>query len=145
LPVTQFTPQAATLGGALIGIAAVILIAFNGRTAGVSGILGDLFPPYRNGGAVQSAAFLAGLIAAPLVASAATGTPVAQTVSSNLPVLAIAGALAGFGAVYGGGCTSGHGVCGLSRLSLRSVVATAIFMATAVATVFATRHLVGDF
>ena len=90
-----------------------------------------------------AAAFVIGLLAAPLIYAAATGAPFAQTVSGNVSLMAIAGLLVGFGASYGGGCTSGHGVCGISRLSLRSVVATAIFMTTGFVTVFVMRHVVG--
>ena len=88
-------------------------------------------------------AFILGLIAAPLVYVATTASPVAQTVSDNLPLMAIAGLSVGFGAAYGAGCTSGHGVCGLARLSPRSLVATAIFMLTGFATVFVMRHVIG--
>ena len=84
-----------------------------------------------------------GLIAAPLVYAAVAGGPFAQTVSDNATLMAGAGLLVGFGAAYGGGCTSGHGVCGIARLSLRSLVATAIFMATGFATLFAMRHVMG--
>ena len=132
---TEFTPIESLIGGALIGVSAVIFMLFLGRIAGVSGIVGRLLPPYRTPGVADAAAFLAGLIAAPAVYTAATGFPVHQMVSSNLPLLA------GFGAILGGGCTSGHGVCGLSLLSVRSLVATVIFMATAFITVFVARHV----
>ena len=141
MAITPFTPIESTIGGALIGVSAVILMLFLGRVAGISGIVGRLLPPYREPGIAGAAAFLAGLIAAPAIYAAATGLHVHQTVSSNLPVLAGAGLLVGFGAILGGGCTSGHGVCGLSRLSGRSLVATVTFMATAFATVFIFRHL----
>jgi uncharacterized protein len=141
--VTQFTPFASTIGGALIGVAAVMLMAFSGRIAGISGILGRLFPPYVDADPGGAVVFVLGLVAAPLVYAAVTGAPFAQTVSANTSLMAIAGLLVGFGTAYGNGCTSGHGVCGLARLSLRSLVATAIFMATAFATVFVMRHLVG--
>ena len=141
MPATPFTPFESAIGGALIGVSAVILMLFLGRVAGISGIVGRLLPPYREPGIAGAAAFLAGLIAAPAIYAAATGLHVHQTVSSNLPVLAGAGLLVGFGAILGGGCTSGHGVCGLSRLSVRSLVATVTFMATAFATVFIFRHL----
>lgn len=140
---TQFTPLASTIGGVLIGIAAVMLMLFNGRIAGISGIVGRVLPPYRNNDVVGAAAFILGLIAAPLGYTLARGTPVMQTVSGNVAVMLVAGLLVGFGTAYGGGCTSGHGVCGLSRLSLRSVAATAIFMATAFVTVFVARHILG--
>jgi uncharacterized protein len=140
---TEFTPLASTIGGALIGVSAVMLLLFNGRVAGISGILGRLFPPYDGADPGGAAAFVIGLLAAPLIYAAAMGAPFAQTVSGNVSLMAIAGLLVGFGASYGGGCTSGHGVCGISRLSLRSVVATAIFMATGFVTVFVMRHVVG--
>ena len=140
---TQFTPLASTIGGVLIGIATVLLLLFNGRIAGISGIVGRLLPPYRNNDVIGAAAFILGLMTAPLGYTLATGTSVLQTVSGNVPLLVIAGLLVGIGTAYGGGCTSGHGVCGLSRLSLRSVAATAIFMMTAFVTVFVTRHILG--
>jgi uncharacterized membrane protein YedE/YeeE len=88
-------------------------------------------------------AFVAGLMAAPLLYSTVIGASVTQTVSANAGLMAVAGFLVGFGTVYGGGCTSGHGVCGLARLSRRSLVATTIFMATGFATIFVVRHVVG--
>ena len=141
MAITPFTPIESTIGGALIGVSAVILMLFLGRIAGISVIVGRLLPPFKEAGLAGAAAFLAGLIAAPAAYTAATGLPIHQTVSDNLPLLAGAGLLAGFGAILGSGCTSGHGVCGLSRLSVRSLVATATFMATAFLTVFVTRHL----
>jgi uncharacterized protein len=139
--VTQFTPFASTVGGALIGIAAVILMLFNGRISGISGILGSLVLPYANAVVAEAAAFILGLVAAPVLWMALTGTSVQQTVSDNVIVMAAAGLLVGIGTIYGYGCTSGHGVCGLARLSLRSLVATLIFMAAGFATVFVTRHV----
>jgi uncharacterized membrane protein YedE/YeeE len=129
MTVTEFTPLASTIGGALIGAAAVMLMALTGRIAGISGILGRLLPPYTNADPFGAAAFVLGMIAAPLVYAAVAGGPFAQTVSDNATLMAAAGLLVGFGAAYGGGCTSGHGVCGIARLSPRSLVATAIFMA----------------
>ncbi|MBS7539602.1 YeeE/YedE family protein [Ancylobacter lacus] len=139
---TAFTPLAALLGGALIGLSAVLLMLIEGRIAGISGMASRILPPWR-GGIAPRAAFLAGLVAAPFVVQAVTGSPVAQTVSANLPLMAAAGLLVGFGAVLGSGCTSGHGVCGLARLSPRSLVATLTFMATGFLTVFLMRHLLG--
>lgn len=141
---TEFTPIASFAGGMLVGAAAVMLMAFNGRIAGISGILVRLLPPYEDNALTDRIGFVAGLIAAPLVYSLATGSPEAQTVSGNLPLMAAAGILVGLGAVYGGGCTSGHGVCGLSRLSVRSLAATATFMATGFLTVLVVRHMLGD-
>lgn len=139
--VTPFTPIASTIGGAIIGLAAVLLMLFNGRIAGISGILARLFPPYAGSDMAGAAAFIAGLILAPICYSIASGAPVAQTVSSNVVLMAVAGLLVGFGTVYGGGCTSGHGVCGLARLSRRSLVATVVFMVAGFATVFIVRHV----
>jgi len=141
--ITPFTPVASTIGGMLIGLSAVLLMLFNGRIAGISGILGRLFPPYRDTDSGSAVAFVAGLMAAPLFYSAVIGASVIQTVSANVGLMAVAGLLVGFGTVYGGGCTSGHGVCGLARLSRRSLVATAIFMAMGFATIFVVRHVIG--
>lgn len=139
---TEFTPFASLAGGALIGLAAVLLLALEGRIAGISGIASRLLPPLDSRFA-SHLAFIAGLVLAPFLVALVSGEAVSQMVSSNFPVLAIAGLLVGFGAVYGGGCTSGHGVCGLSRLSQRSIVATATFMLTAFVTVFVVRHVIG--
>lgn len=141
---TEFTPIASAAGGALIGVAAVALMMINGRIAGVSGIVGRLLPPFRDGGIVEALAFVLGLIAAPIIYTWATHEPVVQTVSENIPLMVIAGLLVGFGAGLSGGCTSGHGVCGLSRLSPRSLAATVTFMATGFATVFILRHVAGS-
>lgn len=140
---TEFTPLASLAGGVLIGLSAVLLMAWEGRIAGISGIAGKLMPPYRDGAFLSRLGFVLGLVAAPLAYTAATGNEVLQTVSSNLPLMAIAGLLVGFGSICANGCTSGHGVCGLSRLSARSLVATLTFMATAFATVFVVRHVMG--
>jgi len=140
---TEFTPLASLFGGALIGLSAVLLMAYEGRIAGISGIAGRLLPPYRDGAFLPRFGFVIGLVAAPFLMVVVTGEPVVQTVSANLPLMAIAGLIVGFGSVWGYGCTSGHGVCGLSRLSTRSFVATGIFMAVAFVTVFVTRHLIG--
>jgi uncharacterized protein len=144
MEVTPFTPLAATVGGVLIGVAAVMLMACNGRIAGISGILGRLFPPYAHSDPLGAACFVLGLIAAPLLYAAVTGVPFAQTVSSDASLMAIAGLLVGYGTTLGGGCTSGHGVCGIARLSPRSIAATCIFMATAFVTVFVMRHAIGS-
>jgi uncharacterized protein len=141
MPATPFTPIESLLGGALIGAAAVILMLFLGRVAGISGILGRLLPPYGEPGVGGATAFIAGLVAAPILYTVATGIAVQQTVSDNLPLLVGAGLAVGFGAVLGGGCTSGHGVCGLSRLSARSLLATLTFMTTAFLTVLIVRHV----
>lgn len=140
---TEFTPLASLLGGMMIGLSAVLLMLREGRIAGISGIAGRLLPPYRDGAFLSRLGFVVGLIAAPLVIAVATGEAVGQTVSSNIPLMVAAGLLVGFGSVWGNGCTSGHGVCGLSRLSARSFAATGIFMATAFVTVFLVRHVIG--
>jgi uncharacterized protein len=138
----NFTPVASLLGGGMIGLSAVLMMLFLGRIAGISGILGHLLPPDRDKAVTVRFAFIGGLIAAPLLARA-SGLPIQQSVSNNLPLLALAGLLVGFGSIYGAGCTSGHGVCGLARFSVRSLAATLMFMATAAVTVFIVRHLIG--
>ena len=143
MTITEFTPLASTLGGALIGISAVMLMLFNGRIAGISGILGRLFPPYDSADPGGAAAFVIGLLAAALLYPVAMGAPFAQAVSGNVSLMAMAGLLVGFGAAYGGGCTSGNGVCGMARLSIRWLIATAIFITTGFITVFVMRHVVG--
>lgn len=140
---TAFTPSASFTGGLLIGLAAVLLLLVEGRIAGISGIASRLLPPARDGGNGGRIAFLAGLVAAPFLVSALTGEALVQTVSSNGLLMGAAGLLVGFGSVWGAGCTSGHGVCGLARLSPRSAVATGVFMAAGFLTVFVTRHLIG--
>jgi uncharacterized membrane protein YedE/YeeE len=137
---TSFTPFASLLGGALIGLSAVLLMWATGRIAGISGIAARLFPPYEDGEFAGRLAFVVGLIAAPVLVRLVTGSLPAQTIAAGTPLLIVAGLLTGFGTVWGSGCTSGHGVCGLSRLSVRSLVATITFMATGVATVFVMRH-----
>ncbi|MAU96575.1 MAG: hypothetical protein CMP81_11905 [Fulvimarina sp.] len=139
--VTPFTPLASTLGGVLIGLSAVLVMALFGRIAGISGITTGALPMRRDDWDWRLA-FVAGLIAAPLLVLAITGTPVRQTVPTDLTAMAIAGLLVGFGTVMGSGCTSGHGVCGLARLSPRSLVAVLTFMTTAFLTVLVLRHLV---
>ncbi len=132
-------PQA-LLGGALIGGAAVLLMLGLGRIAGITGIVGGLLPP----GAPDRLwrwLFLAGLLAGPVLAGAFLGRDPVGLPGAGLPVLALAGLLVGFGTGIGNGCTSGHGVCGLARLSPRSIAATAVFMLAGGATVFLVRHL----
>jgi uncharacterized membrane protein YedE/YeeE len=136
----NFTPLSAALGGALIGLAAVLLMLFTGRIAGISGIMAGALA-FTGGDKVWRFAFIAGLILAPLSARLA-GYPVPYPdMPANWIVIVAAGLLVGFGTRLGGGCTSGHGVCGIARLSPRSIVATAIFMAAAVLVVFLTRHV----
>ena len=140
MTMTSFTPIASTIGGALIGLAAVMLMALIGRIAGVSGITMRLLPPYEDDQSAGRLAFVAGLVAAPLVTLAASGRLPLQTIAAGMGTLVLAGVLVGFGSVWGNGCTSGHGVCGISRLSLRALVATVTFMITGFATVFVARH-----
>lgn len=134
-----FTPGAALVGGLLIGLAAAILVLCNGRIAGISGIVGGLLRPAA-GGIVWRLAFLAGLVGAPLVYALVAALPRPQ-IDAGWGTLVVAGLLVGLGTRYGAGCTSGHGVCGLSRLSPRSLVATLAFMGAGFATVYVVRHL----
>lgn len=136
---THFTPGTSLLGGLLIGLASALFILANGRIAGISGILGGLLRPSGND-VVWRLAFLLGLIFAPVVASVFLA-PSAPTIDANAEVLVVAGLLVGIGTRYGGGCTSGHGICGLSRLSPRSLIATMAFMASGMAIVFVMRHV----
>lgn len=126
-------------GGLMIGAGAAALLLGNGRIAGISGILGGTLEG-RN--LAEGLAFLAGLVGVAALVTLSLGAP-EITVTNSAPVLLIGGLLVGFGTRLGGGCTSGHGVCGLSRLSPRSLAATGVFMATAAAVVFVVRHLLG--
>jgi uncharacterized membrane protein YedE/YeeE len=138
----NFTPISAAIGGALIGLSAVLLMLFTGRIAGVAGITGGLFNP-RSDDRGWRLAFVSGLIAAPL-AAALIGRPVAMPqMPGSMIVIAIAGLLVGFGTRLGNGCTSGHGICGIARLSPRSIAATLVFMIAAMIVVAATRHGIG--
>ena len=134
---THFTPWASLAGGILIGVAAAMLVLLNGRIAGISSIVGGLLAP-RRGDVAWRVAFVAGLLAAPLAMALYAQTP---RIDAGVGTLVAAGLLVGLGTSYGSGCTSGHGVCGLSRLSLRSLVATLAFMAAGMATVLLARHL----
>ncbi|OHC27313.1 MAG: YeeE/YedE [Pseudomonadales bacterium RIFCSPLOWO2_12_59_9] len=137
----NFTPWSALAGGALIGLAAALFVVFNGRVAGISGLLGSLLA--RGGeGRAEKALFLLGLLLAPLLWQLFAALPVIEFQGGWLS-LTLAGLLVGVGTRYGAGCTSGHGVCGISRLSPRSLVATGVFMGAGFATVFILRHLLG--
>ena len=136
-----FTPWSALAGGVLIGIAAAMFALLNGRIAGISGIVGGLLKP-TPGDIAWRAAFVVGLLGAPLAYSLFAALPKPQ-IAAPYGALVLAGLLVGIGTRYGSGCTSGHGVCGLSRLSPRSLVATAAFMGTGFVTVYVTRHLLG--
>ncbi|HYQ94852.1 MAG TPA: YeeE/YedE family protein [Burkholderiales bacterium] len=137
-----FTPASALIGGAIIGAAAALFAVLNGRIAGVSGILGGLARP-QAGDISWRIAFVAGLIAAPLAWRLLAALPEIR-VDTSYFTLASAGLLVGIGTRYGGGCTSGHGVCGVSRMSPRSIVATLAFMAAGFATVYVARHLISQ-
>jgi uncharacterized membrane protein YedE/YeeE len=137
-----FDPISAAIGGALIGIAVTLLMILNGRLAGISGIMGDLLSPGIVGGRWR-VAFLVGLVAAPLLAMAAGYPFGAPDMPASWTVVAIAGLLVGIGTRLSNGCTSGHGICGLSRLSVRSLVATATFMLSAGIVVAIVRHGIG--
>ena len=135
----EFTPGSALIGGMLIGLAAAMFALLNGRVAGISGVLGGLLKPTR-GDIGWRVAFVAGLVGASLVYGLFATLPAMQ-IDASYGALVIAGLLVGVGTRYGSGCTSGHGVCGLSRLSLRSLVATLAFMSAGFVTVFVLRHL----
>jgi uncharacterized membrane protein YedE/YeeE len=139
--ITSFTPYISFLGGILIGLAAVILMAFNGRIAGMTAMLGGLLEP-KHIDAPWRLAFLVGAIAAPFLATL-LGAEFSFASPATGSVLALGGVIVGVGVTYASGCTSGHGVCGISRLSSRSIIATATFMATTFATVTFIRHGLG--
>lgn len=140
---TDFTPWASLGGGALIGLAAVLLMAFHGRILGATGILGGLLRFNDAADWTLRAAVVAGMATGPLAWLLITGgLPVIELPIPNAAVI-LGGLIVGVGVSYGGGCTSGHGVCGIARFSRRSMVATACFMATAIATVFVIRHVMG--
>lgn len=139
--VENFTPLSGLLGGLLIGGAAALLLVLDGRVAGVSGIVGGLFS--SGSGIAWRAAFIAGLVVGPLLHLYLLGGERSVTVAAGLPALVVGGLAVGFGTRLGGGCTSGHGVCGIARFSLRSIVATLTFMAVAAVVVFVVRHAIG--
>lgn len=140
---TEFTPIMSLLGGGLVGASAVMLMSMNGRIAGISGIASRLLSLDIGGKEERPGLFfVAGLLVAAPLYMLVTGNWPVQTITTSVPLLAIAGFLVGFGSVMGNGCTSGHGVCGISRLSTRSIVATVTFMTTGILTVFVIRHLI---
>lgn len=159
IDIASFTPGTALAGGVLIGVAAAALLLLNGRIAGISGIMGGLLRP-KSGDVGWRLAFVLGLIAAPLLYQVIVLWPASRLltvteytqlalvtvsqVDASVPVLIVAGLLVGIGTRYASGCTSGHGVCGLSRLSLRSLVATLCFMGAGFATVFVMRHVLAS-
>ena len=137
----NFTPLASLASGMLLGLASALFILVNGRILGVSGIVGGLLRPVK-GDAGWRLSFLAGVFVAPLLYAPVAG-PILPQIDASWPTVVIAGMLVGMGTRYGSGCTSGHGVCGLSRLSPRSLVATLAFMGAGFITVFITRHTLG--
>lgn len=137
----NFTPWTSLAGGVLIGLAIAMFLLLNGRIAGISGILGGLLRPIK-GDVGWRVAFVTGLIFSPIAFSVTAPLPTIQ-IDAGAASLIIAGLLVGIGTRYGSGCTSGHGVCGLSRLSPRSMAATALFMLAGFVTVFITRHMIG--
>ena len=139
---TEFTPLASLFGGVLIGLSAVLLMAFHGRIAGMTGILSGLLPPVSSDWAWR-ASFVAGAIVAPMLILSVSQTAIGYESPVPLPWVIISGLIVGGGVYFSSGCTSGHGVCGMARLSPRSLAATATFMAAAFLTVFVIRHLIG--
>jgi len=137
----NFTPWTSLCGGALIGMAVSLFVLVNGRIAGISGLLGGMMQ-FASEGWSEKALFLLGLVISPLLWGVLTVLPKIE-INAEWPALVIAGLLVGVGTRYGSGCTSGHGVCGVSRLSPRSIVATACFMTTGFATVYFSRHVLG--
>ena len=139
---TEFTPIEALIGGSLIGVAAVALMFFHGRIAGISGIVGGLFSA-TGSEAAWRVAFVIGLIAAPFLVGLVQGGMPQADVTATTPLMIAGGLLVGLGSRFGAGCTSGHGVCGIARFSTRSIVSTLTFMATGALTVFIIRHVFG--
>jgi len=139
---TEFTPVASTIGGILIGLASVFMLVFNGRIAGISGIIGSLLSR-SSGDKGWRLAFAIGLLGGGVAAFSIMPAQFGSAPSASYPALVLAGLLVGIGTRVGSGCTSGHGVCGLSRVSPRSMVATGTFMAVAGVTVFITQHVLG--
>ena len=139
---TNFTPASAAIGGGLIGLSAVLLMLLMGRIAGISGIFGGLLD-FRSEDKDWRIAFIMGLILAPLIAGLLGFAMPQPKLPASWAIIIAAGLLVGFGTRLGGGCTSGHGICGVARLSVRSIAATFIFMLTAIVTVTLTRHIFG--
>ena len=138
----NFTPVSAAIGGALIGLSAVLLMLLTGRIAGVSGIFSGLLKVESDDKSWRIA-FLAGLVLVPFIAGWVGQAMAPPQLPASWAVIALAGLLVGFGTRLGSGCTSGHGICGIGRLSVRSIAATIVFMVTAIATVAITRHVLG--
>jgi uncharacterized membrane protein YedE/YeeE len=140
--VTEFTPWSALLGGMLIGLSAVLMLGFNGRITGISGIVGHL-PSSRGHELAWRLVFTLGLLGGVVCYAALSSDGLSLNVDASLPKMLLAGLIVGGGTRLGRGCTSGHGVCGIGRLSSRSIAATAVFMGVAGMTVFVSRHVVG--
>jgi uncharacterized membrane protein YedE/YeeE len=140
---TSFTPLASLAGGVLIGLAATLLMLFLGRIMGATGVLAGLVHPASGEDFAWRAALLAGMVSGPVAVLAVTGQMPAVEVPVSLPMLVLGGFIVGLGVTFGSGCTSGHGVCGMARLSLRSVTATVTFMVFTFATVYLIRHVIG--
>ena len=140
---TAFTPWTSLGGGVLIGLASVLLMLTLGRIMGATGILAGVLTPVTHPDIGWRVAILAGMVSGPLVVLAITGQMPAVEVPVSMPMLLIGGFVVGIGVTYGSGCTSGHGVCGMARLSRRSIAATAMFMVTTAITVYVVRHVVG--
>ena len=140
---TGFTPWISLGGGILIGISATLLMLSIGRIMGIAGILGGLFQPASTHDFAWRAALLAGIVTSPLLVWIASGAFPPVQIPTSLPMLLIGGFIVGVGTTYGSGCTSGHGVCGMARGSVRSILATASFMIAAFSTVYLVRHVVG--
>jgi uncharacterized membrane protein YedE/YeeE len=140
---TDFTPWASLAGGALIGLAAVLLMALHGRILGATGILSGLLRLNDPADWTLRAALVVGMAVGPLAFLLLTGAMPAIDLPVSMVEIILGGVIVGIGVSYGGGCTSGHGVCGNARFSRRSMVATVTFMATAFATVFVIRHVLG--
>ncbi len=138
----SFTPWSALTGGLMVGVGAMLLLAFNGRIMGASGVLASLLPPWENGAPWWQIAFVVGVLAGAVGAGMVMGGVTVEPVA-GWAVTLVSGVLVGFGGRLGSGCTSGHGVCGVGRLSPRSIVSVAVFMTTVFLTVLVTRHVLG--
>lgn len=141
--IAEFDPVLSFTGGLLIGLASVALMLLLGRIAGISGIAIGILSSNSANDRIWRFAFLGGLILAPLLYQGISGAPVPLEISDNLPALIIGGGLVGFGAILGGGCTSGHGICGIGRFSKRSIVSVIVFMATSIIVYTLSRHVFG--
>ncbi len=139
----NFTPISSALGGMLIGLSAGLILLYNGRIAGISGIVGGLLTNRHARELLWRVAFLLGLVVGGMAASSVAPDAFAFELDRSTPALVIAGLMVGFGTRLGNGCTSGHGVCGISRLSRRSIIATATFMSTGIVTVYIVNHILG--